>query len=882
MPFRIKTRVLLWAVFLSVGCSSASSGCGSCLGPIPGGFPPAERQPESASIKLSASGITFAEQQAQAFIAQAANLTNGLVFDVPCVKNPVSIGLGQSVDVFACDMNNDGICDTNDNDPSLRYDPAGRFPKCQVNGQMQAFKLTPVQNADGTVSIAAEIDAIVNTGKIPITASTKLPIVGTLCGLSCTAEFNSDINAPPFIPIKMTINLTIDAMHGDILAFDLGNVDDFTKGIDPTEFSIAPDPGSCSALNFICSASNTSFLKTTLLSLLKDMVKSRLQNTIDGARCVACDQTTGACPSGATCESGLGLCYYNYAMHSCPTNELGIDGRLQLGSTLAGFGGPTDATLDVYAVAGGRNTPGQAASTRVQNGGLQVGMLGGTHAPAIAACAQGASFTPEAPPPPMDFDAELTLPGPGGDLSGYQVGLSLSNRFLDKALFDAYADGLICLDVAHENVSLLSSSLFGALLPNLPELTHGENVPMLIALRPTKAPTVVIGRGTTKTDAAGHPADPLLTITIPQLHIDFYAFIEQRYARLFTVQADLALPLTLDVDSLAGTLTPVLGDLNMLLTKVTAINNEMNAANSAEVAAIIPALVNVIQPQLAGILKPLSLPSIRGYMLTVLGIRGSVKDSSGSGYSHMALFTEVGIAAQPDVAPTKTSATLVDSFVPAMPLRLEDPATQPRATIDAHADGLRSLHFKGYEFSYRVDGGFWSSWNAASRFVVASPALRLQGRHTIEVRSREIDQPSSIDRQPVNVPFVVDYAPPDVKLALMDDTQQVTTIAHDAVTADAVLVYRYRAAGAPWGEWGGAQAFALSSLGLQPSVEVDVRDQAGHVGHAVYGTPADMLNGSPSTSAKKTKPLAETGCSNTSAGVLGLLGLFALRRRPRA
>ena len=58
------------------------------------------------------------------------------------------------------------------------------------------------------------------------------------------------------------------------------------------------------------------------------------------------------------------------------------------------------------------------------------------------------------------------------------------------------------------------------------------------------------------------PIKPLLLVTLPDLSIDFYAMIDDRQVRLFTLTADISLPLSLIFEG-CDKVTPALGDLQL-------------------------------------------------------------------------------------------------------------------------------------------------------------------------------------------------------------------------------------------------------------------------------------------------------------------------------
>jgi hypothetical protein len=871
-------HLIPWVLLIIVGCSGGSNGnlgCGGCITPILGGFPAAERQIEGMSVKISEKGLRFAESQVAAIIQQVGQSTGGLNFAIPCTQQSPAIVSGFNALVTACDLDGDAKCTAFDDASWNRSD----YPldKCSASATVTGSKFTPSQlTPDGDILVKFELQLKVRTGEIPLTVGLST-ILGSVCGMFCKAEYDSALNPPEFIPITANIELTLDGTRGDILSYNVTGIDDISKKIDTAELGIDSISSTCNALNFTCDILNNDLVKQLIFQSLQGTVNDRIRDTIDGARCVQCESGTHACPGASTCKSGLGVCYYDYNKRTCPTVQLGIEGRARVGDTLASFGGDPNAALDIYAVAGGKSTT-NTPSSRVQNGGIQVGMMGGTRAPSPAACVRTGTWTPRDQPAQVDFDAEVGMPGPGSNLGDYMAGLAVSDNFIDKAMFSAWQAGLLCLNVTTETVSQLSSGLVSSVLPGLNVVTHNQDVPMLLALRPTVAPEVKIGRGKVNpTDK-----DSLLTLNLKDTDLDFYAFVEERYVRLFTTRVDISFPLDLDFDPAMGTITPVIGDLNMAITKVKALNNEMKIAKDAEIEALIPTLVGVAGSQLGNAIPPISLPSIMGFSLNVLGARGSVPGAVGGGYQHLALFATLQAGA-PQMARADTAASLVESFVPAAPLDLTSAASQPKAVIEMRGLGLQSLNFPGYEYSARVDGSFWSTWTTSTRLELAAPVLRLEGRHNIEVRSRIRGQAGTADLEPAKVIFTVDYVGPRVKL-VESETQVISTVAHDTVSADSELSYRYRVAGADWTSWGAAQTFEVKSLGFQPSLEVEVRDAAGRTTRAIYGMSADELHAGVKIP-KKNSSFANSeqgGCTQAGAGAGALLALSMLLARRRS
>lgn len=866
--------IFVWGLLWAVGCAG---GCGEgCLAPVPGGFPPAERASNALSVKLTKEGIAAIEGVVADMLLTQLGQTG---FSVPCADlelycQNVPIGSPICVRGYLCDLDNNMKCDAADaSHPSRAAEGA-----CEADMAVDGIRVTPVQNVSGSVDVKVEVDLRVNTGVLPIN-SQQIPL--STCSIGCTVEYDSDHVRPDFIPVVATLRLKVDPANHDILAFDMPDINDIASAIDEKDLRIGKVQNGCSATNWSCSALDINIVKSLIFKQLQGMITRQIRDAVDGFRCLPCEAGTNACPGTATCASGV--CYTDYRPNDdpakdvrvCPPNVLGVEGRANLGDFLGDFGA-RDAELDVSLVMGGRNADGKPA-TAVQAGGLVLGMLGGTDAPEPSSCVPPVPFTMPAQPAPMDFDAEVGKAVTGNaSLAGYHVGISLSDRFLDKSMYDLWRSGGLCLDIGQEQVDMISSGLFTTFIPSLGVLTEQRNVPMLIALRPRDPPRVMIGRGSVKPGPNGSvPDDPLLTLELPNLHIDFYAYIEERYVRLFTLGADVRLPLGLEFDPAGGTVTPVLAGLKTLLGNARGFNNEMLAEEPQAFVTLIDSVIGLVEPQLANALAPIALPEVEGFKLEILGARGSVEKPSGAGgYEHLALFAKLGEpnAPRPYTAGLEAHATLRDVVVP--PIEELRTGATPSVVVQAEARGVEPRGFMGYEYSWRVDGGLWRPWTRESLLHIEAASLRLEGRHAIDVRARRVGELAPVEQSHERVLVDMDWSPPTVALELDLGLRAVRTRAYDLVTPPERLAYRYRVRGGEWSDWGGNKLFELAALGDEPFLEVEVRDAAGHVARAAFGGLAtESVRGQEST--------AGGGCASAGVGSLALLGLVAVLRRKR-
>src|SRR5207247_2407402 len=99
---------------------------------------------------------------------------------------------------------------------------------------------------------------------------------------------------------------------------------------------------------------------------------------------------------------------------------------------------------------------------------------------------------------------------------------------INLAFHQAQQGGVLCLQLSSATTGLLNTGLFKTFLPSLGKLAtrDGKDAPMMIVLKPGTPPEVKIGPGGMK---------PLLTVALKDLTIDFYASIDDRFARLFSL-----------------------------------------------------------------------------------------------------------------------------------------------------------------------------------------------------------------------------------------------------------------------------------------------------------------------------------------------------------
>jgi hypothetical protein len=528
--------------------------------------------------------------------------------------------------------------------------------------------------------------------------------------------------------------------------------------------------------------------------------------------------------------------------------ELGVSGRM-LGVLPGTTGG-----IDLYEVAGGYAT--------TDNNGIALGLLGG--------------MLPAGQPrdrcgPPATAPAPVTIPQSAffqgnqrPDTSApFDVAIGVHQNQLDRFAYSAYDGGLLCLTIGSSTIDLINTGSIGLFIPSLSKLANTA-APMAIGLRPQAPPTIVLGPNTFIDDGMGNLTvdQPLLDLTFIAMEIDFFAMVEGQYIRIFTLVADVHLPVGLDVGA-AGDIIPVLGDLEGAFSNITVKNSEALQETPEELADIFPTILQLALGQLGG-LGSFDVPELGGLQVSVTEI--TAVDSN----TFLAIFGEL----MPAMA---APAPRVDTT--AMIARVDVPPTATFADARSWRGARRptvelALRGSGLEWQTRVDGISWSAWSPHAERTLAADTFWVQGRHTIEVRARRAGEPWTADLTPVVMHTMIDTIAPVAELEAAPTFVRVRGT--DNVAGER-LAMRYRFDDGAWTESPIGLPIALAGRDLA-SLEVEVRDAAGN---AVVATGA----------AAKPAPFhgqpGESGCScgasspGAGGGLLVVLTALLLMRPRR-
>lgn len=861
---------LLATLVVALGCSSGGGGCGG-LTPFPNGARYSGAKSDNAvQIRVSPNGINYINGNWQQLVSVFAP-GNRLSFNLPCSQPSVPvIGTVTIADQgVASGGRLNGNCE------------AGEAAAVDVT--ITSFGLVPTPPDRLTVTMAVQINTpriMLKKGCIECSIdfdSNRDPGGGN-CAVNAQGQPNNNCNA-----LGATVQFSIDQKWDKLLAFSVTSVTGTQvcgasgapgrpRCFDPGDLNLDDECSSvisgCYACSFVCDVADWDPIKDFLLQMLSPMLQDQIRDAVASQSCETCGAGKPVCPTVGTATSTCqnGVCMDNGVSPArCVPRFLGVEGRVLLSGLLGGFGVPSTAALDLSVAAGSNVTVDQ---------GINLGMRGGLKAQAVAPCVPPVAAPALSMVNPPNFDDPLVAP------SGYHVGLGISQPFMQLAFHEAQQSGALCIQVNSSTVGLINTGLFKTFLPSLGRLAtrDGLDAPMMIVLKPARPPTVKVGLGTFD-PVTKKPIKPLLEVGLPDLTIDFYAMIDDRYARLFSLTADITLPLSL-IFTGCDTVTPALGDLKSLITNIRTANSEMLAEDPKVLADLIPAVIGLAEPALAGALSGFDLPQLGQFKLKVNKTTGLSQITGTENFNHLGIYaTLLPLNGTCAVASPLTAASLKESLMPpAEQMRLVgQPLPWPVAVLDVKALGGSGTA----EFAYRIDDGMWSTFLAAAQgeLEVSHPSFLMQGLHAIEVRSRWAEDAHGISA-PVKVGFLVDWEPPEVKLAVDRAADRIQVTATDVVSRPAALQYSYAVGEGPFSDWGAPREVMLSAVELQGGVTVRVRDELGNVGEAAWKVPVVALRPE-GESDPAAGPAA--GCASLGgaplAGLLVALGALLRRRR---
>lgn len=594
-------------------------------------------------------------------------------------------------------------------------------------------------------------------------------------------------------------------------------------------------------------------------------------------------------------------------------DPMGIEGVVNVAALFGGVAPGTRAALETRLVPGGY--------AFVEGGGLSLGFITGMNAdedpntretnldsepalcvppfaaPDFAAAPASLTQSPRGNFNLLPAGMFRGTPEPASD-----VAIGLSETFLDLAGHHAVSSGALCLGLGTEMVPQLNLGAVGVVVPSLAELGEGDE-PLLLVTRPQRPLDFTIGDGTTES--------PSLTLHLQDFEIDFYAFLFERYVRGFSVSMDLDVGINLEFTTDGEgnpALMPILVGLESDNIALSVLNEEFLREDKATLEAVLPSILDLALPLIAGGLPPFALPELLGFQLDDLTLSKVVTDEDdflaiqatlATSQAMMALAKQYPSLAQtaaelsrpaPVLARAARRPSIVEVRTPApadirAALRGEGGA-MPRVTLDLPTEDTLG---RPLEWTWNLSGGIWREFVPGGEVALEDGAFAIQGRYDIQLRSRVIGDYRTLDSEAYVLPLIIDSAPPRILTERAQVSGQTLAVpAIDLVSPPEAIEYAYGAAGAeqPTTNWAG-KGLPLDMAGLMATdtgmVQVFARDELGNTSSALVNV--DGIVEFHGNSGGGCGDCSASGRGSALSGAFvalcAILGLGLIRRRRR-
>ncbi|HVK66093.1 MAG TPA: hypothetical protein VM694_16535 [Polyangium sp.] len=822
MPRFLRHLIGIMVVILIAGCAGGgcSSGCSGCgMTPLPGGFDPSARIENAGSVRLTQSGLTFLEQNlgplAKTLLGGSGN--GGIVtFPVPSTS-----GSTAGIQYNVCPGG-----------PNENANP----PKCVAE--------IDVGNAQLNIDTSNPHNLKI-TGPLPLRLQ-NLPIdivylfipdsaTARLTGNGCTtpsAFANVDLN------VDISIEVDTNQAHSrygysrvkvNALSINEGQLQD--------------------SLEF-CGGGFSNSVLNAMKGLIFDLLVGELLGTLtEQVESQLCQQANPelnpSCPLG-TNDVG-GVCRYGTAEgDECASIILGTDGNVNLGQALASISPGTKGGLDILFAVGG-------AGKRTDNsgyawgdldpiaGGATLGMYGGAEPTPISQCVKFSEMPlPTGIPVPDELLGNAVSNWPAG-LDGPHVGIALSERFANYALNGMYNSGFLCLGISTETVPQLASGTLALLANSLRDLgIQREPQQVALVIRPGRPPTATFGNGTDIN------TDPLIRVRLEQASFDFYIWSTDRFIRFMTATFDLDVPVNLTVTP--DGLLPVLEKIGVSNGVVT--NSELLREDPAVIAGALQGLIGSLGSQFLGGINPIDIAGALDSVGLTLTIPETVEGQGSAGLrklakgsdSYLGIFATLGIGQGMPLAPNpgsgakadpiETTARVIEKKLDRTGFRLGTVDEENTPVVALQMSSPSDTSAVPVEYSYRVDHGMWKPFTRERNIDVRDEWLRLQGKHTVSVRSRIVGKPETLDETPAEIEVVIDAEPPVIAVGEVQEGNRVSVNVRDLVGGGGESRVRYRLDGGAWSPWKPATELGTIDVGEAAEIDVEAEDAEGNVAEA--------------------------------------------------
>jgi hypothetical protein len=577
---------------------------------------------------------------------------------------------------------------------------------------------------------------------------------------------------------------------------------------------------------------------------------------------------------------------------------LSLETQLQLpGGASSIFDGATPLALKLGLTPALTVAPSPTSSTWLLPGrGLELVLDTGVATATVARCAAGVAPPPLSVGPAPSFSGFVEIVDSLGQshFEMYHLVATLAEAQVSQILWTAFQSGALCMTIDAGNIQWLAGTSFpftAALLETFDQRLGGlaaSDAALAIALTPRGPPLIRLGAGH---EVATGVLDPLIQVTLDDLDLDVYLSIDGAPSRVAGLTVDVALNLAIERTPVGG-LEVVIAGMEILESRST--YNEL--APNVDMAELVLVVADFVLDTMLGDSARFALPfpsSLESSLGMDVSLRfNTVRRDLGPGVDgspYLSLYISMcggeDMADPDNITCYDPAYTLARDSITAG-LRLADTeslyvAIDPeRWSAAPSGRALLAVDFAGdadtLELSFQVDGGAFSTFRPLrdGMIEIASPKLRVLGRHTIGARLRAIGVPSSqVSVTPIDV--WVDREAPRLSVRYDGATIAVTTSDFGARDVVEVLARRSPAEG-----WLRLTSGTLDVSGWTGAVEVVARDLAGNTTVSRV-----ELDTSPSAGPTRDRALdggePADGCSATPRALGFLAALLALARRSR-
>lgn len=836
---RIFHKLLFLFGFLFIAACSGD-GCG-CEGFVQQPFPQNAYEhtiPAGGQVRLTSSGLRFVESNVPYLLEQF--MPGGLNFCIP---------RDTSANPSLC------VADTCANGQN----------GCQVNLTLanSTITTTPSRTLTANITIGSVDEALSFDYRLGLTVR---------CEVKLHKKGQSD-TTPAQVKAKIPLDVTVDTTSPlRELKLSVGTID---LDMEDVDFKIRGrenfgDTVACGGASLV-----RGLFRGQIENQIDTMLNATAQNFSNEYLCRKCGSGQPACPSGSSCRNGFCMAT---ATNTCLPNPLGVEGALNFSQFLGDFSLEDNSRVALVTKAGDFATV---------DTGVSVGLRSGFTPLRESTCVPLHDH-PRPPTPAIPRSATLnqnTHPDTG---KPFMLGMGLHKDVLQQMLWSTWASGAVCLNVTSDQVDLLSTSTLGALLPSISAQTNNTNRDVAIHIIPQQPPAITLGKNTiTSTGSTYKITDSLITVDWKDVDLHVFAYVHDRMTRLFTMRADLLLPVAIAPDG-TGAITPVIENLESAIQNMRILESNFLAEDPARLLNILPTILNLALPGIADMVtQPLQMPEFLGFKLKLEQTDITSIDNN----AFVAIFanftrstSSLRTALQPVIARTHVVSDHFDTA-----------RNMPRPYVEldliALENGWNHASAHTTEYSYRVNGGLWSLYENASRLRIQHPVFALQGTHHIEVRARTLGDDATTSPITTQTSVVIDYEAP--RLSLEQRGHTLHFIGHDAVDSAPHFRYRILTHNQPepdWSAWSTTDQLDIARYLNPPhatTFEVEARDQSGNTSfaaHTLAAAKSALPNASPNHDSTQQSPHTSGGCNSTGSThpaqtALVLLGflLFAAR-----